>query len=566
LNSIPVRHNESQEGTGPEFQSTYDLLPIASSVDRDESEIAARLETLRQQSIAAANCTAGFVQIPNRVVADPELTSADLRVYSYMLSRARSKDHCWPGQKRIAQDTGLSLRTVIRSCQRLHERGYIEKLRRGQGYTNIYFVNHLDFVFSQVDIPAPTAICLQPPAPRSAKDPIIPRPGSPLADLYGVTFYAADPADDPGDELNDDATSTDGTSRSDILADQEVSEWHTKNTKANVYQGQHTYISRSAPGAPLGEKVGAATIGNQNATEETKKRNETVVTEHDPLLPKSNTSPSSEKLPDAAGAEAVEKPKSRRKRHKKGEIPPPLPLHVQNTLLAPLSVRFCDKYPKSSRTSMAWYFDDAVTKRGMSEHEFYATSDEARDITIARTKTIQSRNDDDSIAQMRYYLSVLENLIDTWCTKYDAEIEAANAASENQESQSDPEAEETAVATVAVTSRKVEQPEESSQDAAIAPDQANDQGQQAENETTPAPSEPDVIRYDDPDTGWKSYDSAAWWAEKVLDRLGRAQYTDRVLPTLCPGRYGFVIRERSSGNHWEFVDQEAVRTLLRSQR
>ena len=97
------------------------------------------------------------------------------------------KEWCWPSQKRMAAELGISRRTIIRACQELYERGYIDKWRRGLGRTNVYFVNPLSFA-ATTSRRTLTTMSLRLPHDRVLV------PGSALADLYSTTFYANDAA------------------------------------------------------------------------------------------------------------------------------------------------------------------------------------------------------------------------------------------------------------------------------------------------------------------------------------------------------------------------------------
>ncbi len=101
-------------------------------------------ELLREE--IAKNWARGFCQMPDMVLQDRSLSPKAKIVYEQLLSYMWfHSDHCWPSQQTLADATGYSRRTVIRACKELYERGYIEKWRRGQGYTNYYFINPLTF-------------------------------------------------------------------------------------------------------------------------------------------------------------------------------------------------------------------------------------------------------------------------------------------------------------------------------------------------------------------------------------------------------------------------------------
>jgi len=100
-------------------------------------------------SYLGTNLAGGFTQMPDGVRSDPTLSRAAKLVYEQLLYYMRQRDFCWPSQQRIADDLGtMSRRTVIRAIKELHERGFIERYRRGLNRTNVYFINPLDYVRS----------------------------------------------------------------------------------------------------------------------------------------------------------------------------------------------------------------------------------------------------------------------------------------------------------------------------------------------------------------------------------------------------------------------------------
>jgi hypothetical protein len=51
---------------------------------------------------------------------------------------------------------------------------------------------------------------------------------------------------------------------------------------------------------------------------------------------------------------------------------------------------------------------------------------------------------------------------------------------------------------------------------------------------------------DDPLDGW-SYDNAEHFGTRLCELLGRSTYHHIILPTRCPGRYGFIVQDREKG-------------------
>ena len=177
------------QGIGPGKSPAVDEFHVAEDYNttegqaedhEDEEAMRRRLEEWRAM---AANLQGGFTQMPDAVRKDPTLSSNAKLVYEHLLGYMWDKEWCWPSQKRIAAEIGISRRTVIRVCKELSNRLYIEKWRRGLGRTNVYFVNPLTFVISTGI--ALTQINLHPFTDVAAT--------SSIAALYNTTFYAIDP-------------------------------------------------------------------------------------------------------------------------------------------------------------------------------------------------------------------------------------------------------------------------------------------------------------------------------------------------------------------------------------
>ena len=58
--------------------------------------------------------------------------------FAVLLSYAWQNDYCFPGQERLAEDLGLSDRSVRTLLKSLETNGFIVIRQRGQGKTNIY--------------------------------------------------------------------------------------------------------------------------------------------------------------------------------------------------------------------------------------------------------------------------------------------------------------------------------------------------------------------------------------------------------------------------------------------
>lgn len=83
----------------------------------------------------------GFTQVPNFLLKSDKLSSGDKLAFAMLLSYAWQNDHCFPGQKRLAQDMGLHETNVRKHLKALQANGLLNIVRRGQGKTNIYELN-----------------------------------------------------------------------------------------------------------------------------------------------------------------------------------------------------------------------------------------------------------------------------------------------------------------------------------------------------------------------------------------------------------------------------------------
>jgi hypothetical protein len=80
----------------------------------------------------------GFTQIPNAILRRPDVTPGAKLTYMALLSYAWQKGSCFPGQDTLADDLGVSKRSVVTYLQQLQDAGLLHVKRRGLGQTNIY--------------------------------------------------------------------------------------------------------------------------------------------------------------------------------------------------------------------------------------------------------------------------------------------------------------------------------------------------------------------------------------------------------------------------------------------
>src|ERR1700678_613042 len=83
----------------------------------------------------------GFTQVPNFLLKSKKLSSGDKMTFAMLLSYAWQNDYCFPGQERLAEDLGLTDRSVRTHLKSLEAVGLLAIQRRGQGKTNVYELN-----------------------------------------------------------------------------------------------------------------------------------------------------------------------------------------------------------------------------------------------------------------------------------------------------------------------------------------------------------------------------------------------------------------------------------------
>ena len=84
-----------------------------------------------------------FAKVHMQVIRDRDLSNGDKLVYCDLAGYANSKTgECYPSMQTIANDLSMSDRTVKRAIKTLVNKGYIRKVRKGQGRrkTNLYFL------------------------------------------------------------------------------------------------------------------------------------------------------------------------------------------------------------------------------------------------------------------------------------------------------------------------------------------------------------------------------------------------------------------------------------------
>jgi hypothetical protein len=493
------------------------------------------------------NWNAGYVQMPNSVRRDRSLSKKAKTIYCALLAHMWfGTDRCWPSQAELAAATDYHRSSIIRGLQELYERGYIERHRPGLGSNNVYFINPLSFTHSFRPAEGPRTWYSMPHNNViAANDPVL-RQGINAAAIRPVEpFYSEVAICNIGSrklrpEMSQFATRT-------IRNDEDTSEANGR------------YI-RSGAAALRGEGVAAKAIGNGSSTATgTRKGTKNQSTQPTQSKPKSNNPvPSIEN----GGAAASKSSKYRRKKHAPGEVPPPMPDPVEKQLEA-ISLRFCDESPASSKTSMAWLYND-LHQRGLnaSSPTFVNLLNEAIDTTVNRTPTIRSLNKDGSIAQMRYFWSVFEWSVNKWCKEYDASVaQQPGEPSTHRQDEALPNTQEQTGTDErqAISDELDHSADSSAQSEPLATEvQESLSSELSESELQVEP-EPPRIDTDNPTAGF-SLSNANHFGQQIRDLLGQNEYQYEVRRTRCPGRpwsghYGFVITDRyDSRVYGEFLN------------
>lgn len=82
----------------------------------------------------------GFSATPRLVLRNPNLSRNSKTTYSLLLDYAWQTGSCFPGQQTLANDLGVSVRTVQRDLEELKKSGLIDWKQRGKNRTNIYYI------------------------------------------------------------------------------------------------------------------------------------------------------------------------------------------------------------------------------------------------------------------------------------------------------------------------------------------------------------------------------------------------------------------------------------------
>ncbi len=103
---------------------------------------------------------APFALIPHALIEDTELPHTAVRVYCYLMRRARNDTkEAFPGFRRIGKDIGMSTSTVSRGIKALETRGWIDVTRsttdKGDSRVNHYFVRQTNGGVAKIETRVP---------------------------------------------------------------------------------------------------------------------------------------------------------------------------------------------------------------------------------------------------------------------------------------------------------------------------------------------------------------------------------------------------------------------------
>jgi len=86
----------------------------------------------------------GFTPLPRIVLRNSKLSRNSKCTYALLLDYAWQKGSCFPGQFRMAQELGVSIRTIQRDLEDLRDKKLIDWEQRGRNKTNIYYILPLE--------------------------------------------------------------------------------------------------------------------------------------------------------------------------------------------------------------------------------------------------------------------------------------------------------------------------------------------------------------------------------------------------------------------------------------
>jgi len=83
----------------------------------------------------------GFTQVPNHVLVSKKISPGAKLTYAMLLKYAWQNNYCYPGQERLADDMGVTDRSVRTYLQELATQLFLTIKQRGLGKPNLYELN-----------------------------------------------------------------------------------------------------------------------------------------------------------------------------------------------------------------------------------------------------------------------------------------------------------------------------------------------------------------------------------------------------------------------------------------
>ena len=117
----------------------------------ENEEIQQEDKTVILQDESLKQFQGGFTAIPNRILQNGELSLGARMTYAMLLKYAWQDDFCFPAQERIANDLGVTARSVRTFLNELRETNLITWKRKGLNRPNTYYILKLPNITKEKD-------------------------------------------------------------------------------------------------------------------------------------------------------------------------------------------------------------------------------------------------------------------------------------------------------------------------------------------------------------------------------------------------------------------------------
>ena len=98
----------------------------------------------------------GFTMVPNHILISNQLSPGAKLTYAMLLKYAWQNDYCFPGQERLANDMGVTDRSVRTYLHELETQKFVDIKQRGLGKPNLYELNLLPSAADRKKFPVKT--------------------------------------------------------------------------------------------------------------------------------------------------------------------------------------------------------------------------------------------------------------------------------------------------------------------------------------------------------------------------------------------------------------------------